>query len=236
MKSIKRKVLPLFTFLLIAVGAVMPFAVSWVQDNRISGLQESLTLNSVSLTLQQDADVSVALRLITGDYSIIPWKETTEEDTQKASDAAMSVITDMEEYGLLPRGVIEVMKGMERWVEPGLLIAQDGSSVFVWKCYWSCGDTPSYFILIDDLTGKPVQFLVKSPILRDTEEAYVQFAKWSDFFEDYYGIEIASVQEETQELTYGVACYHFSFGADLQNGLEPCELELRIYDGMAVFN
>lgn len=236
MKSIKRQVLPLLTLLLIVVGAVMPFAASWVQDNRISGLKESLALNSVSLTLQQDADVSVALRLITGDYSIIPWEETTEEDAQKASDAAMEAMTDMEAHGLLPKGIVEAMKGSERWAEPSLLISQDGSSVLVWNCYWSGGSTSPGFILIDDLTGKPVQFLASGPTPQNTEEAYVQLAKWNSFFLDYYGIEIISVQEETQELAYGGPFFHFSFGADLQDSLEPCELELRIYDGMVAFN
>ena len=49
MKRVKQYILPLLTFLLIAAGAAMPFAVSWVQDNRISGLQEEFPLSTVNL-------------------------------------------------------------------------------------------------------------------------------------------------------------------------------------------
>ena len=48
MKWVKQYILPLLTFLLIAAGAAMPFAVSWVQDNRISGLQEEFPLSTVN--------------------------------------------------------------------------------------------------------------------------------------------------------------------------------------------
>lgn len=57
MKRVKQYILPLFTFLLIAAGAAMPFAVSWVQDNRISGLQEEFPLGTVNLKLQQEVGV-----------------------------------------------------------------------------------------------------------------------------------------------------------------------------------
>ena len=60
MKWVKQYILPLLTFLLIAAGAAMPFAVSWVQDNRISGLQEKFPLSTVNLKLQQDIEIGRA--------------------------------------------------------------------------------------------------------------------------------------------------------------------------------
>lgn len=237
MKWIKRFVLPLLTLLFITAGAAMPMIVSQVQDDRIRELREEFILNTVNLTLQQDVDVSVALRLIAEDYTTIPWEEETEMSAQDASNAAMSVISEMVVYDLLTDEDFGILESAERWAEPELLIAADGSnSALVWSCVWRGGNISPCFVLLDDSTGKAVQFLVSSPTLRNTEEAHAQLAKWNAFFLDCYGIEIISVAEESQKLSYGVSMYQFFLGADLRDGLEPCELELRIYDGMAAFN
>ena len=71
MRTIKRYILPLFTLLLITVGAAMPLAVSQMQDSRISSLREEFLLNTVNLTLQQDVGVSPVLRLIAGECNSI---------------------------------------------------------------------------------------------------------------------------------------------------------------------
>ena len=43
-------------------------------------------------------------------------------------------------------------------------------------------------------------------------------------------------KEDSQELDSEGVVFQFSLGADLQDGLEPCELELRMFDGVTTFN
>lgn len=230
MKWIKRFALPLLTLLVITAGAALPMIVSQVQDNRIREHREEFVLNTVNLTLQQDVDVSVALRLIAEDYTTIPWEEETEMAAQDAANAAKSVISEMAAYDLLAVEDVGILES----AEPELLISADGSnSALVWSCIWRGGKISPCFVLLDDSTGKAVQFLVSSPTLQNTEQAHAQLAKWNAFFLDCYGIEIISVAEESQYLSNGVSIYQFFLGVDLRDGLEPCKLELRIYDGMA---
>ena len=236
MKRVKQYILPLLTFLLIAAGAAMPFAVSWVQDNRISGLQEEFPLSTVNLKLQQDIGVSPALRLISGECSSILWEEETQLTKQEAVDAGMTAVQKMTDLGLLFIGDQEMVKSAEGRAEPILLIGEDGSSALVWNCYWSGDRRDLYLFLIDDATGKAVELVVSSPTPRDTEAAHALFANWNAFLQDYYGMEIISVKEDSQELDSEGVVFQFSLGADLQDGLALCELELRMLDGVTTFN
>ena len=90
MKWVKQYILPLLTFLLIAAGAAMPFAVSWVQDNRISGLQEEFPLSTVNLKLQQEDGVGPVLRLCSGNCNI------TFEKKDRKSEGGYDRIESME--------------------------------------------------------------------------------------------------------------------------------------------
>ena len=90
MKWVKQYILPLLTFLLIAAGAAMPFAVSWVQDNRISGLQEEFPLSTVNLKLQQEVGVGPVLRLCSGNCNI------TFEKKDRKSEGGYDRIESME--------------------------------------------------------------------------------------------------------------------------------------------
>ena len=234
MKWVKQYILPLLTFLLIAAGAAMPFAVSWVQDNRISGLQEEFPLSTVNLKLQQDIGVSPALRLISGECSSILWEEETQLTKQEAVDAGMTAVQKMTDLGLLFIGDQEMVKSAEGRAEPILLIGEDGSSALVWNCYWS-SEIPC-LMWIDDAAGKAVQFLVSCPTPRDTDDAHVLLANWTVFFQEYYGVEIVSVKEESRDMDSGGILYQCIFEVDLQDGLDVCELKLELFDGMATFN
>lgn len=234
MKRVKQYILPLLTFLLIAAGAAMPFAVSWVQDNRISGLQEEFPLSTVNLKLQQEVGVGPVLRLSSGNCNSIPWEEETKLTAQEAVEAAMAAAVELEAYGLLASGTIERIRDKESWAEPILLIGEDGSSALVWNCYWS-SEIPC-LMWIDDAAGKAVQFLVSCPTPRDTDDAHVLLANWTAFFQEYYGVEIVSVKEESRNMDSGGTLYQFIFEVDLQDGLDACELELELFDGMATFN
>ena len=234
MRTIKRYLLPLLTVLLIIVGAAMPLTVSKMQDSRINNLREEFPLSTVNLRLQQDIGVSPALRLISGECNSILWEEETQLTKQEAIDAAMTAVKKMEDLGLLFIGNQETVKSAEGRVEPILLIGEDGSSALVWNYYWS-SEIPC-LMWIDDAAGKAVQFLVSSPSPRDTDDAHALFANWTVFFQEYYGVEIVSVKEESRSMDSGGVLYQFIFEVDLQDGLDVCELELELYDGMATFN
>ena len=49
-------------------------------------------------------------------------------------------------------------------------------------------------------------------------------------------MEIISVKEDSQELDSEGVVFQFSLGADLQDGLALCELELRMLGGVTTFN
>lgn len=74
------------------------------------------------------------------------------------------------------------------------------------------------------------------PTPRDTDDAHVLLANWTVFFQEYYGVEIVSVKEESRNMDSGGTLYQFIFEVDLQDGLDACELELELFDGMATFN
>lgn len=234
MRTIKRYLLPLLTVLLIIVGAAMPLTVSKMQDSRINNLREEFPLSTVNLRLQQDIGVSPALRLISGECNSILWEEETQLTKQEAIDAAMTAVKKMEDLGLLFIGNQETVKSAEGRAEPILLIGEDGSSALVWNYYWN-SEIPC-LMWIDDAAGKAIQFLVSSPSPRDTDDAHALFANWTVFFQEYYGVEIVSVKEESRSMDSGGILYQFIFEADLQDGLDVCELELELYDGMATFN
>lgn len=182
MRTIKRYILLLFTFVLITVGAAMPLAVSQMQDSRISSLREEFLLNTVNLTLQQDVGVSPVLRLIAGECNSILWEEETKLTEQDAIEAAKAVLTEMEAMDLLSVGDLALIRDAEGRAEPILLIGGDGSSALVWNCY-SYSENVPYQMWIDDTTGKAVQFLVSSPTPRDTDAAHALVANWNIFFQ-----------------------------------------------------
>ena len=148
----------------------------------------------------------------------------------------MAAAAELEAYGLLASGTTDGIRDKESWAEPSLLIGEDGSSALVWNCYWSGDRRDLYLFLIDDATGKAVELVVSSPTPRDTEAAHALFANWNTFLQDYYGMEIISVKEDSQELDSEGVVFQFSLGADLQDGLALCELELRMLDGVTTFN
>lgn len=234
MRTIKQYILPLLTVLLIIVGAAMPLTISQMQDSRINNLLDEFPLSTVNLRLQQDIGVSPALRLISRECNSILWEEETQLTKQEAIDAGMTAVKKMEDLGLLFIGDLETVKSAEGRAEPILLIGEDGSSALVWNCYWS-SEIPC-LMWIDDAAGKAVQFLVSSPTPRDTDDAHALFANWTVFFQEYYGVEIASVKEESRSMDSGGILYLFIFEVDMQDGLDVFELELELYNGMATFN
>lgn len=235
MRGMKRHILPLLTLLLIAAGAAMPFAVSWVQDGRIGALQEDFALNTVNLTFRQDGETSTALRLIAGEYVEVPWSGKTSMTGEEACQAALEAVTEMDRYGLLPEGALDYLMSVGRWAEPGLVIGEDGTSALVWECYWAGGDFSCY-LMIDDAGGKAVHFLISTQFFLDKADTYTLYELWSRFLTDYYDIEILSASRLLQGYSEEEPVYLLLLQSDLKDGLEPCGLELELVDDIAIFN
>lgn len=234
MKRARRYILPLLTLALIAAGAAMPFLVSRVQDSRISDFREDFALNTVNLTIRQDGEASLTLRLIAGEYTSIPWSGQMSMTEQEACAAAMEAAEEMDQYNLLPEGALDYLKSSGGWAESVLLIGEDGASALVWECYWA-GDF-SFYLMIDDATGKTVHFLTGTQLALDQADVHTLYELWSNFLTDYYSIEIVSASRLLQGYSDKEPVYLFLLQADLKDGLEPCGLELELIDDIAIFN
>lgn len=195
MRQLRRYLPPLFTLLLISLGAAMPWLVSWVQDARISKLQEKLELNAVNLTLQKDAGVGPALRVVSGEYTAIPWEDETQLSEREAVDAAVQALERMNQYERLTNEeACSLMEEDIAWAEPFLMIAEDGSTALVWECYWRASPC---VVAVDDASGKAVQFLIDSPMWLEKlegKEGQDRREQWNQFFWDYYGAELEDVE------------------------------------------
>ena len=190
MKRLKKWVLPLFTLLLVAVGAAMPFIVSYMQDAQ-QAEADIRPFDSFSLTLQQQgSDLGRILRTIAnGAYYI--------NEASKAEDAALTeglalsatedLLTELVKYGLLNKEtlarfyspkiqaqrVIPVIytdteiEGYASAVLPG----QDGNSsnayvleddaISTWTITWDQPD--NVWIWLDDASGKVI--MIEIPCL-----------------------------------------------------------------------
>lgn len=228
--------LPLLTLALIAMGAAMPFFASWMQDGRIGGFQEKFLLNTVSLTLRQNGEASLVLRLVSNAYAAMPWDGRTSMTEQEACQAAMGAAAEMDLRGLLPEGDLDYLKRMGMWAEPTLLLGEDGTSALVWECYWAGGEVSACYMMLDDVTGKAVHFLISTPMFSGTEDIPALYEGWIGFLADYYDIEIISAGRVLREYDKKDPVYLLLLQADLKDGLEPCGLELELCDNIAAFN
>lgn len=206
MRSVKQYLPSLFTLALIALGAAMPWLVSWGQDARIGNRQEKLELNVANLTLQEDAGVGPALEVVSRELASVPWSEETQLTEWAALEEAEEVIRQMRDLDLLSTWEAELLAaGPDGWAEPVLVIADD-STALVWNCYWA---VLPCVVTVDDVSGKAVRFVVEGTAgwMPETDGALPQqAAEWDLFFQDYYGSEVAA------------------------------ELYLRIHDGYVTFN
>ena len=195
MKRLKKFLLPLFTLLLVAAGAAMPFAVSYMQDARQTD-PETRSFDSFRLTLREEVDLGRTLKLVAGaDYYV--------EDAQVAENARMTqaeVLSAAEEitkrliqFGLLDQGTSSLPR---LWAST--LRAYDGSvSIPTWSLEWDMPDAGTFYIWLDDATGKAFMISVPSPIYTShyvsngsSEAIYACAENWRAFLEDYYGTEV----------------------------------------------
>lgn len=215
-QKLKRYIPTLFTLLLVALGAAMPWLAALGQDARIGKLREELELDTVSLTLLENNGVEQALRIASSEYVQLPWTGGTALTEEQAVRAALETLEQMREFGLACDDdmYFYILKGTEGTVEPCLMVAEDGSSALVWNCRWE-NEAPYqvavtdgtgkyaeaalsvvstyYEVTIDDASGKAARLSVSGPPWGDAafgidaENYYLLLRQWMDFLTAYYG-------------------------------------------------
>lgn len=232
MRRIKNALLVLFTLLLVAVGAVMPFAASYLQDARQTG-SETRSFDSFSLTLREETDLGRTLKLVSGsDYYIA--------EDEEAADARMTkvdVLAAAEELikMLIQYGLVEYTTSSLPRIWPQTLCANDGSvSIPTWALQWDMSD--SLYVLMDDASGKA--FLISLPCMgysekylakNGTEPIYAQAENWLAFLADYYGTEVQLADEEWFDASVRFALTFPLGSADGEK--EEFQMDLYIYFG-----
>ena len=202
MKRLRRLCLPLFTLLLVAAGAAMPFATSRFQDAR-EREAEVRDFDSFSLTLRQETDLGRTLKLVAGQDFYIAENERAGE----ARMTWMEVLTAGEELmtSLLQYGLIDAAASSLPTVYPQVLCANDESgSIPTWTLDWNMEDGAcNVYVWMDDAAGKA--FLITLPCARSSssyvfsvskEPIYAQAENWRVFLENYYGTEVWLSEEE----------------------------------------
>lgn len=260
MRRPRRWLPPLFillTLLLVAAGAAMPFAVSYMQDARQTGT-ETRPFDSFSLTLQQKSDLGQTLRAIARNYHMVIEDEPAQMENavlteELALEAAEAVLVELEKHDLLYKEIREQfldpsvraqtviperIEDANAAVLPG---PDDGkvASAAVGTVTWSeedgiptwavsCGKPYHFFIWLDDASGKAIQLSFPSYAAVDKDRTFLE-EKWRRFVEDYYGVEAALSDHGWLD---GIAQYTFSL--TLGEDEEACRLNLNLYpDGYA---
>lgn len=234
---LKNAVLPLLTLALIAAGAAMPYAACRLQDERLAGGAEDRSFDSVSLTLRQEGGVGEIARLMAGPYSMVEWSGETAMTGEEALETGLKVLEDMKQADLIPTSRLNLLKKLGSGsAAPLLVVSEDGErSGVMWQCWWALeeDDRMEWYLLIEDATGLVVEATVGGVYFNYDEDVYRQMERWRSFFQDYYGIEIPSIQEYAVDNGW---LWQFFLPFDPQDGLgERCVLELDLYDGVASF-
>lgn len=233
----KNAVLSLLTLALIAAGAAMPYAACRLQDARLVGGAEDRSFGSVSLTLRQEGGVGELARLMAGPYSMVVWSGETAMTGEEALETGMKILEEMKQADLIPAGRLNVLKKLDNGSAIPLLVVSHGGerSGVMWQCCWVLeeDDMMDWYLLIEDATGLAAEATVGGTYFTYEEDVYRQMDRWRSFFQDYYGIEIPSVQENAFD---GGWLWRFFLPFDPQDGLEErCALELDLYDSVASF-
>lgn len=201
MRRLKNVLLVLFTLLLVAAGAAMPAAVSYIQDSYGPSLEESRSFDSFSLTLREEADLGRTLKLIAeSDYYVEEARasEAAGLSEGQALDAAQAVLTELAKHGLLDR-LPQELSTPDVW--PQTLISKDGTAeIPMWSVSWRGGPE---CLWLDDAAGKAVMISMGCPSYSskyvfnvDSEPIYAQAENWRQFLEDHYGTEVQIAGEE----------------------------------------
>ena len=235
MNGRKRWLLVLLTMLLIGVGAAMPWGAAWIQDLYGVSKQESLPFDPVSLTLRQDSEIGDVLRLMSAPYDETGWSGETRLTVEEASATALAFLAQLDQYGLLESGdlgpygqlapdiINQIKASGGSSATPSMFISLDGTTAIIWVCHWKGTTGPSYEIRIDDATGKAVIGYIPSPHIEDPEFAYYRMEQWQLFFQDYYGVEITEIEDQSKDIP------RFIYHIDPGDGLGELGIIVRIH-------
>lgn len=209
----------------------MPFAVSYMQDARQTA-PETRSFDPFRLTLQEEVDLGRTLKLVAGsDYYV--------EDAQVAENARMTqaeVLSAAEEitkrliqFGLLDQGTSSLPR---LW--SSTLRAYDGSvSIPTWALEWDMPDAGTFYIWLDDATGKAFMISVPSPIYSSkyihnvsSEPIFASAENWRAFLEDYYGTEVQFGNEMWFDAT---AKFSLNFSLEAAEDEEQTDFQLDLY-------
>ena len=238
MRRLKNALLVLVTLLLVAAGAAMPFAASYLQDARQTG-SETRSFDSFRLTLRQEADLGRTLKLIAGsDYYI-----AEDEESADARMTRADVLTAVEELMkmLIQYGLVEHTTSSLPKIWPQTLCANDGSvSIPTWALQW---DMPAnLYVLMDDASGKA--FLITLSCMgysekylakNGAEPIIAQAENWRAFLEEYYGTEVRLADEEWFDSSARFALT-FPLGTAADEAEYRLDLNYYFADGFAVLD
>lgn len=183
MKRLKKWLLPLFTLLLVAAGAAMPFAVSYMQDARQAEAEER-PFDSFSLTLQQQgAGLARLLKTVaSGEYYVDEAVKTEDVTLSEglALAAAEELMNELFKFGLLEKEALAEFFGPSIYPKmviperyPGAesekynyavssgqvtdlsnLYDSEGDAIPTWAITW---DRPyNCYVWLDDASGKAI--------------------------------------------------------------------------------
>lgn len=248
MRTLKRLMLLLCTLLLTAAGAMLPYAVSAMQDARVESAPETRQFDPVNLTLQKGGDVQETLLLLADSYSDLEWNGRTRLTGEKAADAAREALRILYTGGLYFLSPEAFGKdGLTVSVEPHMMVSMTESSIsaIVWVCW--VDQLPETWIFIDDDTGKMVRaFLFDTWMVsaaaasktviydagsgweQDPEEMTKLAELWRETLSDYYGMELTFSESE-------VYSDYYSTRFKLRCGEGEIMLEI-LEDGTVYFN
>lgn len=217
MRWLKRALAPLATLLLMAVGAAMPWAVFYVQDQYEEERQEERILDLFSLTLRQETDLRETLGVVQKeDYGMSDQAEGAVLTEEEALAAVREALTLMADCGLAEPWAAENAAAFR--VYSGSLFPMDEDESFsipIWTIY-SEGSGSGYYFYLDDASGKILYASVPIPgqthieivpvpgqQVMDAsagqqagkEDVYIWMDRWRKFMEVYYGAEILEIEE-----------------------------------------
>ncbi len=250
MKCKKKYILPFFTLFLtllfVILGATLPYLASQMQDAQISKFQKKMELSGINLTLRQEGDVGATLQLMSMENMESVWEGKTVLAKEDASHAALNVMEMLDDYDLLPEGVLEYAAQGDGYAEPRLLVGKDGSSALIWACIWDYdpGIPGTFitdlgtFITVDDATGKAVRIMVRN-VPTDggaVEDAAFWVDKWIVFLQDYYDFNRMDMKVADDRTMTTDQPSWFSICFSSKDGATIYDLNLEITSDYVFFN
>lgn len=250
MRWIKSALLVLFALALAALGAVMPFAASRLQDARQAGV-EMQSFDSFLLTLKEKGELSQILRFFAEnrEYEFIEGSpEEAVLSEEEAEAAAMEAVEAMFRCGIISKSVLAALESNkaagvdEPYVDmacvvPGFDLQTDPQkdAHIIWGVDW---DALGIQIWLDDASGKAFQISSYNRLWDQEiydgnasstgmtkEQLYARMDSWNMFLENYYEVKV----QDIEEIPYSYAQGFFMY-IDLEDGGDRIPMRLYMHE------